>query len=199
MQEGLYRSEFEHDSCGIGAVVDLSSSPSHETISDALYMLSNMEHRGGRGSDPKTGDGAGILIQMPHQFLKDITARSEINLPEAGYYGVGMTFFPKNKQLYQRSKQLLDQLIDQLGFELIGYRSVPVDETVPGSGALEVMPNIEQLFVKHKDGLTGIELERKLFVLRNYATSEINTKIPGVNHSFYFASLSSLTLIYKGQ
>ncbi|PZX58043.1 glutamate synthase large subunit [Algoriphagus chordae] len=199
MQEGLYRSEFEHDSCGIGAVVDLSAVPSHETISDALYMLSNMEHRGGRGSDPKTGDGAGVLIQVPHQFLKDITARTEIELPEAGSYGVGMTFFPKNKQLFHRSKELLNQLIEELDFELIGYRSVPVDETVPGSGALEVMPNIEQLFVKHKKGLTGIELERKLYVLRNYSTSEINTKIPGVNQSFYFASLSSQTLIYKGQ
>lgn len=199
MQEGLYRSEFEHDSCGIGAVVDLSGSPSHETISDALYMLSNMEHRGGRGSDPKTGDGAGILIQVPHQFLSDITERSEISLPEAGAYGVGMTFFPKNKQLFQKSKALLNQLIEELDFELIGYRTVPVDETVPGSGALEVMPNIEQIFVKHKKGLTGIELERKLYVLRNYSTSEINTKIPGVNQSFYFASLSSQTLIYKGQ
>jgi glutamate synthase (NADPH/NADH) large chain len=199
MQEGLYRSEFEHDSCGIGAVVDLSAVPSHETISDALYMLSNMEHRGGRGSDPKSGDGAGILIQVPHQFLKDITARTEIELPEAGSYGVGMTFFPRNKQLFHRSKELLNQVIEELDFELIGYRSVPVDETVPGSGALEVMPNIEQLFVKHKKGLTGIELERKLYVLRNYSTSEINIKIPGVNQSFYFASLSSQTIIYKGQ
>ncbi len=86
-----------------------------------------------------------------------------------------------------------------MGFNLIGYREVPVDETIPGSGALEVMPNIEQLFVSHKAGLTGIELERKLYVLRNFATSEINSKIPGVNHAFYFASLSSLTLIYKGQ
>ncbi len=199
MQEGLYRSEFEHDSCGIGAVVDLTGNPSHETISDALYMLSNMEHRGGRGSDPKTGDGAGILIQIPHQFLKDITARTEIILPEADSYGVGMTFFPKNKQLYKKSKEVLNQLLERLDFELIGYRTVPVDETIPGSGALEVMPNIEQLFVRHKKGLTGIELERKLYVLRNFATSQINDNIPGVNHSFYFASLSSRTLIYKGQ
>lgn len=199
MQQGLYRPEFEHDSCGIGAVVDLSNTPTHETISDALYMLSNMEHRGGRGSDPKTGDGAGISIQVPHQFLKDVTARTEINLPQAGFYGVGMTFFPKNKQLYKRSKNLLNQLIEEMDFELIGYREVPVDETVPGSGALDVMPNIEQLFVSHKQGLTGIDLERKLYVLRNYATSKINSEIPGVNHSFYFASLSSLTLIYKGQ
>jgi glutamate synthase (NADPH/NADH) large chain len=199
MEEGLYRSEFEHDSCGIGAVVDLSGSPSHETINDALYMLSNMEHRGGRGSDPKTGDGAGILIQIPHQFLKDITTRTEIDLPEAGSYGIGMTFFPKNKQLFKKSKELLNQIIEKLDFELIGYRAVPVDETVPGSGALEVMPNIEQLFLKHKKGLTGLELERKLYVLRNFASYEINDKIPGVNNSFYFASLSSKTLIYKGQ
>ncbi|AMQ55137.1 glutamate synthase large subunit [Algoriphagus sanaruensis] len=199
MQQGLYRSEFEHDSCGIGAVVDLSNTPTHETISDALYMLSNMEHRGGRGSDPKTGDGAGVLIQVPHQFLKDVTARTEITLPEAGYYGVGMTFFPKNKQLYARSKEMLNELIDELGFQLIGYREVPVDVTVPGSGALEVMPIIEQLFVSHKENLTGIDLERKLYVLRNYATKKINSEVAGVNHSFYFASLSSLTLIYKGQ
>ncbi|UZD21451.1 glutamate synthase large subunit [Algoriphagus halophytocola] len=199
MQEGLYRSEFEHDSCGIGAVVDLSGTPTHETISDALYMLSNMEHRGGRGADPKTGDGAGVLIQVPHEFLKDVTARAEITLPESGSYGVGMTFFPKNKQLFLKSKELLNKIVEELDFEVIGYRSVPVDETVPGSGALEVMPNIEQLFVKHKKALTGIELERKLYVLRNYATSEINSKIPGVNNSFYFASFSSRTLIYKGQ
>lgn len=199
MQEGLYRSEFEHDSCGIGAVVDLSNTPTHETISDALYMLSNMEHRGGRGSDPKTGDGAGISIQVPHQFLRDVTARTEICLPKPGYYGVGMTFFPKNKQLYKQSKKMLNELIEESGFQLIGYREVPVDVTVPGSGALEVMPNIEQLFVSHQDNLTGVDLERKLYVLRNYATHRINAEIPGVNHSFYFASFSSQTLIYKGQ
>ncbi len=199
MQKGLYRSAFEHDSCGIGAVVDLNAEPTHETISNALFMLSNMEHRGGRGSDPKTGDGAGILIQVPHDFLKKVTSRSDIDLPEQGTYGVGMTFFPKNKQLFKNSKKLLNKILKELDFELIGYRPVPVDETVPGSGALDVMPNIEQMFVRHKDGLTGIALERKLYILRNYATSEINCKIPGVNHSFYFASLSSRTLIYKGQ
>ncbi|MFC3879898.1 glutamate synthase large subunit [Algoriphagus namhaensis] len=199
MQKGLYRSAFEHDSCGIGAVVDLNAEATHETIHDALFMLSNMEHRGGRGSDPKTGDGAGILIQIPHHFFKKVTARSEIELPEEGTYGVGMTFFPKNKQLFKSSKKLLNKILKELDFELIGYRTVPVDVTVPGSGALDVMPNIEQLFVRHKDGLTGIALERKLYVLRNYATAEINSKIPGVNHSFYFASLSSKTIIYKGQ
>ncbi|MEX0883845.1 MAG: hypothetical protein WDZ72_10265, partial [Cyclobacteriaceae bacterium] len=93
MNQGLYRSEFEHDACGIGAVVNVKGQKSHETISDALLMLSNMEHRGGRGSDPKTGDGAGILIQLPHSFLSEVTQRLGFNLPEEGSYGVGMVFF----------------------------------------------------------------------------------------------------------
>lgn len=199
MQQGLYRPEFEHDACGIGAVVDLSNTPTHETISNALYMLSNMEHRGGRGADPKTGDGAGISLQIPYQFLKEVTCRTEIKLPEPGQFGLGMTFFPTNKQLYIKSKELLNQLIEELDFELLGYRKVPVDETVPGSGALEVMPNIEQVFVRHRQGLTDLDLERKLYVLRNYASSSINSQIPGVNHAFYFASFSSRTVVYKGQ
>jgi len=199
MQQGLYRPEFEHDACGIGAVVDLSNTPTHETISNALYMLSNMEHRGGRGADPKTGDGAGICFQIPHQFLKEVTCRTEIKLPEPGHFGLGMTFFPTNKQLYLKSKELLNQLIEELDFELLGYRKVPVDETIPGSGALEVMPNIEQVFVRHRQGLTDLHLERKLYVLRNYASSSINSQIPGVNHAFYFASFSSRTVVYKGQ
>src|SRR5690606_15348010 len=199
MDQGLYRSEFEHDACGIGAVVNVKGNKSHETISDGLLMLSNMEHRGGRGSDPKTGDGAGILIQMPHAFLKEVALRTGFSLPEEGTYGVGMTFFPKNRQLYKQTKALLGKILEELDFELIGYREVPVDETVPGSGALEVMPNIEQVFVKHKAGLEGLDLERKLYVLRNYASRQINTTIPGVNQSFYFASFSAVTIIYKGQ
>ena len=199
MNNGLYHEEFEHDSCGIGAVVNVKGVKSHETISDALFMLSNMEHRGGRGSDPKTGDGAGILIQIPHSFLREVTARAGFQLPEQGSYGVGMTFFPKNRQLYKKSKEQLNQIIDELGFNLIGYRNVPVDETVPGSGALDVMPNIEMVFVTHKSGLNGLELERKLDVLRNYSSKTINLAIPGVNSAFYFASFSAFTLIYKGQ
>lgn len=199
MDQGLYRSAFEHDACGIGAVVNVKGLKSHETISDALHMLSNMEHRGGRGSDPKTGDGAGILIQMPHSFLKEVTRRSGFVLPEEGSYGVGMGFFPRNKQLYKKSKELLGKYFDELDFELIGYRELPVDETVPGSGALEVMPKMEQVFVRHKKGFAGLALERKLYVLRNYSSREINGGVPGMNHSFYFASFSAFTLIYKGQ
>lgn len=199
INQGLYRDTFEHDSCGIGAVVNVKGNKSHETISDALFMLSNMEHRGGRGSDPKTGDGAGILIQIPHPFLKEVTSRAGFQIPDEGSYGVGMTFFPRNKQLYKKSKELLNKIIAESGFKLLGYRNVPVDETVPGSGALDVMPNIEMVFISHQDGLKEIELERKLYVLRNYASRTINGNIPGVNSSFYFASFSAYTLIYKGQ
>lgn len=199
MNQGLYRSEFEHDACGIGAVVNVKGQKSHETISDALLMLSNMEHRGGRGSDPKSGDGAGILIQLPHTFFREVTRRLGFDLPEEGSYGVGMVFFPRNKQLYKKSKEQLNKIIQDLDFEVLGYRSVPTDETVPGSGALEVLPNIEQVFVRHKDNLVGMELERKLYVLRNYATRIINSTIPGVNDAFYFASFSGQTMIYKGQ
>jgi glutamate synthase (NADPH/NADH) large chain len=199
MNQGLYRSQFEHDACGIGAVVNVKGHKSHETISDALLMLSNMEHRGGRGSDPKTGDGAGVLIQLPHTFLKEVTQRLGFGLPEEGCYGVGMVFFPNNKQLYKKCKSNLNKIINELGFKLIGYRAVPTDDTVPGSGALEVMPTIEQVFVEHKDNLSGIDLERKLYILRNYSTRIINSTIPGVNSAFYFASFSSQTVIYKGQ
>ncbi|KEO73500.1 glutamate synthase large subunit [Anditalea andensis] len=199
MSKGLYIKELEHDACGIGAVVNVKNKKSHETISDALFMLSNMEHRGGRGSDPKTGDGAGILIQIPHDFLSKVTAILGFELPEAGTYGLGMTFFPSNPQLHKKSKSLLNKILKELDFELLGYRDVPVVMTVPGSGALEVMPKIEQVFVKHASGISGIELERKLYVLRNYASRRINTEIPGVNSGFYFASFSSSTVIYKGQ
>ena len=121
MNNGLYHEEFEHDSCGIGAVVNVKGTKSHETISDALFMLSNMEHRGGRGSDPKTGDGAGILIQIPHSFLREVTARAGFQLPEQGSYGVGMTFFPKNRQLYKKSKEQLNQIIDEIPDYLLSY------------------------------------------------------------------------------
>ncbi|MBT0812538.1 glutamate synthase large subunit [Litoribacter ruber] len=199
MNQGMYVPSMEHDACGIGAVVNIQNKKSHETISDALLMLSNMEHRGGRGSDPKTGDGAGILIQIPDDFLRTVLPISQIELPEAGYYGLGMVFFPNNPQIHKKSKRLLNKIIGELGFELLGYREVPVDITVPGSGALEVMPTIEQVFVKHKENLQGIELERKLYVLRNYASHQINKLVPGVNNGFYIASFSCRTVIYKGQ
>ncbi len=199
MNSGLYDPQFEHDACGIGSVVNLKGEKSYAIIRDALSMLENMEHRGGRGSNPKTGDGAGILIQIPHEFFAEVCPRSGVELPEEGAYGVGAVFFPSNEQLYKKSKKLLNKLIEQLDFELLGYRDVPVDHTVPGSGAMEVVPRIEQVFVKHRNGLKDIDLERKLFVLRNYAYREVNVTIPGVNHAFYFSSFSSRTLIYKGQ
>ena len=136
MQEGLYRSEFEHDSCGIGAVVDLSNIPTHETISDALYMLSNMEHRGGRGSDPKTGDGAGILIQIPHRFLKKAAAEHDMALPEEGSYGVGMVFLPHVREVHVPNLILpveRHQKPTIANGNISGHKSTVLKRTIPTS------------------------------------------------------------------
>jgi glutamate synthase (NADPH/NADH) large chain len=147
-----------------------------------------MEHRGGRGSSPKTGDGAGVLIQIRHEFFVEESARLGFQLPAAGKYGVGMVFFPRDKKVLNSCKEVLKKAIKALGFDVIGFRVVPVDHDVPGPGASEVEPVIEQVFVKPlKEGLTGEEIERKLFVLRNYSSHTIMREIKGSNE-FYITS-----------
>lgn len=197
---GLYRSTFEHDSCGIGFIANINGVKTNQVLSDAITMLENMEHRGGKGSSPKTGDGAGVLMQLPHDFFMGESTRLGYTLPAVGKYGVGMVFFPRNKKVMSACRELLRKNIKELGFELLGYRVVPVDHTVPGPGAAEVEPIIEQVFVKPKDEtLEGDALERKLFVLRNYTSHVIARYIKGSNQEFYIPSFSVRTIIYKGQ
>src|SRR5690606_5756999 len=130
-----------------------------------LSMLENMEHRGGRGCNPKTGDGAGVLIQLPHEFFAEECSRLGFELPKAGTYGVGMVFFPRDKKVTESCRKQLLNVANELGLELVGFRVVPVDRSVPGPGASEVEPNIEQIFVKAKDqSWDQNTLERKLFV-----------------------------------
>ncbi len=199
-KRGLYRSTFEHDSCGIGFIANINGVKTNQVLSDALTMLENMEHRGGKGSSPKTGDGAGVLLQLPHDFFVDESSRLGFDLPALGKYGVGMVFFPRNKKVMSACRELLRKNIKELGFELLGYRAVPVDHSIPGPGAAEVEPIIEQVFVKAKDEtLEGDALERKLFVLRNYTSHVIARDIKGSNQEFYIPSFSARTLIYKGQ
>lgn len=199
-QNGLYTPELEHDSCGVGCVVNLNSNRTHAVVRDALIMLKNMEHRGATGSDPNTGDGAGILVQVPDSFFRETFSTSGLSLPEEGSYGVGMVFFPKNKDLRERSRKILNQCITKLGFELLAYRQVPVDEQVPGYEARKVEPQIEQVFVKPVDSkLLGDDLERKLYVLRKLTAQEILKSLAAEADAFYIASFSSRTIIYKGQ
>ncbi len=178
----LYTPELEHDACGIGFVANINGTKTNQTLRDALSMLENMEHRGGRGSSPKTGDGAGVLIQIPHDFFVEECSRLGLELPKFGKYGVGMVFFPRDKKGIECMPRSAAQgWPRELGLELIGYRVVPVDHSVPGPGALEVEPVIEQIFVKPTDDtLTGDALERKLFVLRNYAAHTIATTYGGL-------------------
>jgi glutamate synthase (NADPH/NADH) large chain len=199
-ESSLYVPEFEKDACGVGCIVNINGRKSHKTVKDALTMLKNMEHRGATGSDPETGDGAGILIQIPHGYYKNELREFGINLPDEGNYGLGMIFYPQHYATRKECRTIMNQLLKKMGFQLIGYRLVPVDGNVPGHESKSVEPYIEQIFIQHKDpNVMGDELERKLFVLRHYITHSINNLVESVNNEFYFSSLSSRTVIYKGQ
>ncbi|MBC7919550.1 MAG: hypothetical protein H7Z75_00505 [Ferruginibacter sp.] len=194
----LYVPSMEHDSCGTGFVAHLKGEKSHGIITDAITMLENMEHRGACGCEPETGDGAGILFQTPDQFLREECALLGIALPEFGQYGVGMLFFSSDEVLRQTSRQLVDGCIDELGFERLGYRPVPVNPAGVGPSALATQPRIEQVFVRLKSGADPATLERKLFVLKNRTTHLINRAL-GNSDDFYIVSFSHKILIYKGQ
>src|SRR3989337_3292502 len=182
----LYTPELEHDACGIGFVANINGTKSNNVLRDALSMLENMENRGGKGCNAKTGDGAGILIELPHDFLAEEAARLGFELPAPGKYGVGMVFFPRDKKVLNASRETLKKNIIALGLELIGFRGVPVDHSVPGPGAAEVEPVIEQEFVKSKnDSISDENLERKLFVLRNFTAHKIGTDVKSSTHEIY--------------
>ena len=198
--KGLYTPELEHDACGIGFIANINGTKTNSVLRDALSMLENMEHRGGKGCNAKTGDGAGILIQLPHDFLAEEAGRLGFELPAPGKYGVGMVFFPRDKKVANACRDVLKKNIISLGFELIGFRGVPVDHSVPGPDASEVEPVIEQVFVKSKgDNISEENLERKLFVLRNFSSHKIARDVKGSNTEFYITSFSSKTIVYKGQ
>ena len=189
---GLYSPQMEHDSCGIGCIANIDGTKSHEILRDSLTMLERMEHRGGTGSDPQSGDGAGVLIQIPHEYLRDQCVALNIELPDQGKYAVGMLFFPQNSAVREECRKVLNQYIEKLGFELLGYRRVPVDSTVPGKTAASVAPVIEQVFIQPSVALESIEdFERKVFVLRNAATHHIGEKVQGNFGDFYVSSFSA--------
>jgi glutamate synthase (NADPH/NADH) large chain len=198
--KGLYNSEFEHDSCGIGFVANIKSNKSHQIVSDALTILENMEHRGACGCENNTGDGAGILIQTPHEFFFDECIKLGIHLPSYSKYGVGVLFFPKDIRLREECRDIFNRSAETLGLEVMGYRSVPVNTDGVGPTALSVEPEIEQVFIACPDHISNPDdFERKLFVLRNYAAQTINNTVRKDAIGFYVASLSYKTVIYKGQ
>lgn len=197
--KGLYVPSLEKDSCGTGLIANLNGIKSHKIIDDALTMLHNMEHRGACGCEPNTGDGAGILIQTPHDFFVKKCREAGFDLPDFGEYGVGMVFFPKEKNLMSQCRVLFNDYIDEQGFELLGYRKVPTDNEDLGESAISVEPRIEQVFVKPKTPLDRRQLERRLHVLRKFATHNIHKTFPQTADHFYLCSFSYKTVVYKGQ
>jgi glutamate synthase (NADPH/NADH) large chain len=197
---GLYSSAFEHDACGIGFVVNIKEHKSHKIVSDALTILENMEHRGACGCENNTGDGAGIMIQTPHEFFFDECVKLGVHLPPFKKYGIGVLFFPKDIRTKEECRDILNRCAEKLGLEVLAYRKVPVNADGIGVTALSVEPEIEQVFVACPDHINNPDdFERKLFLLKNYATHTVLNTIKQDAIGFYIASFSYKTVVYKGQ
>lgn len=197
--EGLYYPAFEHDSCGVGFIAHLKGKKSHQHVTDALTMLENMEHRGACGCDPESGDGAGIMIQLPHEFLWEECIDLGIQLQEPGYYGVGMVFLPKEEEMNAICRQTIIEAVNDRQMDFLGFRAVPVNREGIGPTALSVEPEIVQFFVSRPSEVKDTtEFERKLFVLRRLIIQKIKQH-QSYPLPLYIASLSCKTIIYKGQ
>ncbi|GCC51978.1 glutamate synthase large subunit [Chryseotalea sanaruensis] len=196
---GLYHESFEHDSCGVGFIANVKGHKSHQIISDALTMLERMEHRGACGCEPNTGDGAGILIQVPHEFYSSECRKLGFKLPSFGNYGVGLIFFPRDAKVREECRTVLSRQIKKMKMQLLGYRTLETSNEALGETALQSEPVMEQIFIKRlDDGTNPDDFERKLFILRKYVTQLITESVKGVDNQFYFSSLSYKTISYKG-
>ncbi len=192
---GLYDPSFEHDSCGIGFVVRLDGIPSQQIVQDGIQVLINLEHRGAIGGDKTTGDGAGLLLQLPDTFFRNEC--SGIQLPEPGRYAVAMIFLPTDEMLAQRCSKILEKIVENEGCEVLGWRNVPTNNSRLGHVARSTEPKIKQLFVSH--GKISIEnLERKLYVIRRVAEKEIASWQDVDASQFYIVSMSRQKIVYKG-
>ena len=188
---GLYRPSFEHDNCGIGAIVNIKGQKSHDTVANALKIVEQLEHRAGKDAEGKTGDGVGILLQISHKFFSKVCKPFGIFLGSERDYGVGMFFFPQDELKRNQAKNIFEVIVEKEGMEFLGWREVPVHPDVLGSRAVECMPCIMQGFIKRPEKVEkGIDFDRRLYVVRRvFAQSSDDT---------YVASLSSRTIAYKG-
>lgn len=194
---GLYEARREHDACGIGAVVNISGQRSHNIIEMGREILLNLQHRGAAGADESTGDGAGMLLQIPHDFFRNESKRLGFTLPAAGHYGIAMVFGPKDQQLYRRCEAILEESITKYGMRVLGQRDVPGNNNCLGESALSAEPCIRQLFIDG-GGIEGESLERKLYLARKNAERTIRQKIGYAANDFYVVSMSCSTMCYKG-
>ena len=190
-QSPLYRPEFEHDNCGIGACVNIKGTKSRATVENALHIVENLEHRAGKDAEGKTGDGVGILTQVPHKFMLKVTKPLGFDIGGEREYGVGMFFFPQDELQRNQAKKMFEIIVDREGLQFLGWRTVPTVPSVLGHKAVECMPYIMQAFIKKPDKMEkGLEFDRKLYIIRR--TFEQSTEVT------YVVSLSSRTIVYKG-
>ena len=190
-REGLYSPDFEHDNCGIGAIIDIEGRQSHQIVDDALSIVENLEHRAGKDAEGKTGDGVGILTQIPHDYFVRVMKEQGVELPGPRQYGVGMFFFPQNDLDMRQARSMFEIIVRKAGLSVLGWRKVPSDPSVLGSRARECMPNICQVFIRRPaDAAEDIDFDRMLYVVRReFEQSNVNTYVP---------SLSCRTIVYKG-
>lgn len=193
---GLYNPAFEHDACGVAMVVDIHGRRSRDIVDKAITALLNLEHRGAAGAEPHSGDGAGILIQVPDQFLRAVT---DFDLPAEGDYATGIAFLPQSAKDAAAACAGLEKIVEAEGLQVLGWRDVPTDDSSLGALARDAMPTFRQLFIA---GASGMELERRAYVVRKRAEHELGNKGPGQDgpgrETIYFPSLSGRTMVYKG-
>jgi glutamate synthase (NADPH/NADH) large chain len=187
---GLYDPRFEHDACGVSFVADIKGRASHDIVMRGLGALCNMEHRGATGAEADTGDGAGVLLQIPDRFLRGVV---NFELPPMGSYVVGMAFLPSDVSVAAKAQSAIEAIAREEGLTVLGWRDVPTDPTTLGAGARAVMPTFRQLFLSDPKGASGLELDRKVFVTRKRVEHDLPTE-----QKTYFPSLSCRTIIYKG-
>ncbi|MGL5926199.1 glutamate synthase large subunit [Chroococcidiopsis sp.] len=196
-KQGLYDPQFEHDACGVGFIVHMKGKQSHEIVEQALTILLNLNHRGACGSEINTGDGAGILLQVPHKFLKKVAAAKNINLPEAGHYGVGIIYCAPDAAVREQSRQLFEKIVAEEGQKVLGWRDVPTNNSSLGNTAKASEPFVQQVFIQRADNLTTeTDFDRKLYVIRRRSQNEIRTT--QIDPYWYPSSLSCRTIVYKG-
>jgi len=197
--QGLYDPSREHDACGVGFVADLKARPSHKIIEHGLQILENLTHRGAVGADPLAGDGAGILVQIPHAFLKEACASLRIQLPEPGHYAVGHMFMPRSQAQRIYCESVVERVADAEDLRVLGWRDVPTDNSCLSAPVIETEPRHRQVFIGRGPGIEDeATFERKLYILRKVISNTINGETGGRDIGFYTVSLSCRTLVYKG-
>jgi glutamate synthase domain-containing protein 2/glutamate synthase domain-containing protein 1/glutamate synthase domain-containing protein 3 len=196
--QGLYDPRHEHDACGIGFVANIKGQKSHDIIVKGIQVLINLTHRGACGCDPETGDGAGVLIQIPHKFFTRECAKLGFTLPPAGEYGVGMVFLPVEPHARRRTEGIVERIVVEEGLSVRGWRDTPIEGAAIGRVARNSQPYIQQIFIARGKGMTEDQLERKLYLVRKRAEAEIAKSDIPEKSFFYVPSLSARTIIYKG-